>query len=153
MDLFTHDMTPANVLPVSNSIPVQEVFQAAPFFCFSCLAVPDRHTGRGPWLTVRQAEETCHSSAYQRVRGLFPSNLSPPLPPPPPSCSLPESSPSYLLNGLVTASPASCSRTCKSLKKKKQNKNSKTPQTDPRSSPKGLGMPPHSSWVSCIKWK
>lgn len=102
-------MTPANVLPVSNSIPVQEVFQAAHFLCFSCLAVPDRHTGREPWLTVRQAEETCHSSAYQRVRGLFPSCLSPPLPPPPPSSSLPESSPCYLLNGLVTTPPAPCS--------------------------------------------
>lgn len=61
--------------------------------CFS--AAPDRHAGTGPWLTAGRAEETCHSSSYQRVRGLSPSRLPPlrPPSPPPPSSSLPQSSP------------------------------------------------------------
>lgn len=77
---FTHDVAPANVLSLSNSIPISEVYSPRLFFSFSCFsAVPDRHAGRVPWLTARQAEETRHSSSYQRVRGLSPSCL-PPLP-------------------------------------------------------------------------
>lgn len=77
------------------------------FFFFPFLCSADHHTGWGPWLTVRGAEETCHSSSYRRVRGAISFS-------PPPSSSSFSSAiflpPSilcrYLFNGRVT-SPSS----------------------------------------------
>lgn len=105
---FTPAMATANVLSLSNSLLIWEVCSTPLFlFFFSFLSSADHHTGWGPWLTVREAEETCHSSSYQRVRGAISFS-------PPPSSSsfsstffLPPSILSrYLFNGRVTSPPS-----------------------------------------------
>lgn len=105
-----------------------------PTLCFLFFAVPDSHTRRSPWLTVRRAE-TCHSSSYQRARG--PSSLCLPLPPPTPPPLPPSLDPLLWSSQWARVDLTAAHQLHRKIKKASIQ----------------FGMLPPSSWVGCIKWK